>query len=200
MAKQILRWDSWICKWRLDSLGVESTRVKKTSRGESLARSHAYNPIWDSRGDFSTRNVSPTVSSKVSPSVSARISARLLARLSARLLARLFAPRSPAKRLAESLGSDYIHDSRRYSFRDSFFYAGNNFFTQIKHSEYVSTKFSVAWKIWFNHFRFRIIRKTVWIFQETNETVKSKNNEWDELITDINRRNLLLTKLNRTSI
>ena len=41
-------------------------------------------------------------------------------RLSARRLARLFR----AKSLAESLGSDYMHDSQRDSLQDSFFYAG----------------------------------------------------------------------------
>ena len=104
------------------------SRVKKTSLGESLAGSHAYNLIRDSRRDtwrdFLVRKVSPTVSPKVSPRVSARLSTRLLASLSARLLARLFALKSLAKGLAESLGSDYMHDSRRDSLRDSFFLHG----------------------------------------------------------------------------
>ena len=93
---------------------------KKTSLGENLARSHAYNQIWDSRRDFLARKFSPTVSPKVSPRVSTRLPARLLAMLSARLLARLFAPKS----LTKSLGSDYMHDSWRDSLRDSFFYEG----------------------------------------------------------------------------
>ena len=92
---------------------------KKTSLGESLAKSHAYNPIRDSRGDARrARKVSPRVSPKVSP----RVSARLLARLSAKLLARLFAL---AKRLAESFGLDYMHDSWQNSVRDSFLYTGS---------------------------------------------------------------------------
>ena len=61
-------------------------RVKKKRVLESLAGSHAYNPIWDSRWDFLARKVSPTVSLKVSPRVSARLSARLLARLSDRII------------------------------------------------------------------------------------------------------------------
>ena len=94
---------------------------KKTNLGESLAGSHAYNPIRDSLA----RKVPPTLSPKVPPRVSARLSARLLARLSARLLARVFAPKSLAKSLAESLGSDYMHDSRRDSLWDSVFLCGS---------------------------------------------------------------------------
>ena len=45
------------------------TRVKKTSLGESLAGSHAYNPIRDSRWhswrDFLARKVLPTVSPRL---------------------------------------------------------------------------------------------------------------------------------------
>ena len=106
-------------------------RVKKKSLGESLAGTHAYNPIRDSRRDscrdFLARKVSPTVSPKVSPRVSARLLARLLARLSARLLARLFGQKNLAKSLAESFGSDYMHDSGRDSLRDSFFLRGSLF-------------------------------------------------------------------------
>ena len=45
------------------------------------------------------------------------VSLWVLVRISPRLSVRLFAPKS--------LGSDYMHDSRRDSLRDSFFYAGN---------------------------------------------------------------------------
>ena len=85
---------------------------KKTS----LAGSHAYNPIRDSRRDVLARKVLPTVWPKVLP----RVLLRVLPRLSVRLLARLFAPKS----LAKSLGSDYMHDSRRDSPRDWFFLRG----------------------------------------------------------------------------
>ena len=74
--------------------------VKKTSLGESLAESHAYNPI------------------RVSPRVSTRVSPKLSTRLSARLLARLLAPTS----LAASLGSDNMHDFRRNFLRDLLFF------------------------------------------------------------------------------
>ena len=86
--------------------------AQKTSLGESLAKSHAYNPIRGSRRDAWRAR-------KVSPKVSPRVSDRLLARLSVRLLARLLARLSAlAKRFAESLKLDYMHDS----FRDSSFY------------------------------------------------------------------------------
>ena len=62
---------------------------------ESLVESHTYNPIQDSWRDSL-----------------------------ARLLVKLFTLKSLAKRHAESLGSDYMHDSWRDSPRDSFFYAG----------------------------------------------------------------------------
>ena len=70
-------------------LGMDSSkasRVKKTSLGESLAGSHAYNPIRDSRRDSWRDFLARKVSLKVSPRVSARLSARLLARLSPRLV------------------------------------------------------------------------------------------------------------------
>ena len=70
---------------------------KITSLGESLAESHAYNPIRDSGETLGEREVSPRDLPKVSPRVSERVSARLLVRLSARLLAK-FVPL--AKRFA----------------------------------------------------------------------------------------------------
>ena len=101
-----------------------SSPHKKTSLGESLAGSHAYNPIRDSRQepwrDFLARQVSPTISPRVSPRVLPWVLPRLSVRLLARLLSRLFA----SKRLAESLGSDYMHDSQRNSLRDPFFLRG----------------------------------------------------------------------------
>ena len=101
---------------------------KKTSLGESLAGSHAYNPIRNSRRDswrdFLTRKVLPTVWPRVLPRVLLRVLPRLSVRLLARLLARFFAPKSLAKSLGESLVSDYMQDSRRDSLRDSFFLRG----------------------------------------------------------------------------
>ena len=98
---------------------------KKTSLGESLAGSHAYNPIRDSRRDswrdFLTRKVLPTVCPRVLPRVLLRVLPRLSVRLLARLLARLFAPKGLAKSLGESLASDYMQDSRRDSPRLVFF-------------------------------------------------------------------------------
>ena len=61
---------------------LEVTRVKKTSLGESLAGSHAYNPIRDSRRDpwrdFLARTVLSTVWPRVLPRVSARVSDRIV--------------------------------------------------------------------------------------------------------------------------
>ena len=75
-------WRSWIEYLKGDSRLILATHVKKTSLGESLAGSHAYNPIRDSRRDswwdFLARKVLPTVWPWVLPRVSARVSDRII--------------------------------------------------------------------------------------------------------------------------
>ena len=63
---------------------------KKTSLGESLAKSRAYNSIWDSGETLDEREKSRQESCRESHQESSRLSPRLSVRLLARLLARLF--------------------------------------------------------------------------------------------------------------
>ena len=64
--------------WNSD-IGFVFSRLKKTSLGEGLIGSHAYNPIRDSRRDLSARKASATVlpkdfsRQKVSPRVSLKV-------------------------------------------------------------------------------------------------------------------------------
>ena len=69
---------SRIMKHILPRASLINPRKKKSNLGESLAGSHAYNPIRDSRRDFLARKISRTVSPKVSSRVSPRVSDRII--------------------------------------------------------------------------------------------------------------------------
>ena len=106
--------------------------AKKKRVSESVAGSHAYSPIRDSRRDFLPRKVSP------------RVSLRVLPRVSVRLLARLFTPKSLAKNPAESLESDYMYDSLRDSPKLVFFTRGANLSDTNKYNFVINRSFQLV--------------------------------------------------------
>ena len=97
---------------------------KKTNLGESLAVSHAYNPIRDS-GETLVQESRQSLAKSLAKSLTESLGESLGQTLG-ETLGKTLGETSRARQASpQSLGSDYMHGSPQDSLRDSFFHASD---------------------------------------------------------------------------